>query len=334
MAAEVQLANWMFDGARADVAKVISGNPAFQLTHSFSLGSTTRPAAYNFGVIFANAKVRREARGKKGRRRKTNLPQTFLQGGLDGSGSLTMRANQTWSARDLSKIQAQVTDKPGHTMVQFEHDHIGDHYTFSWKSINPNLLDFTGIHMASLLHSVSPRLSLGFETVIQYPEPAILQTATSYVAKLTSLPNPVAALTPTAPGLPSPFVPSWTATGHLQPDGNIQATYYQKLSDKVDVALDFQTILRPQSMLGPAKREALTTLAAKYDFRMATFRGQIDSAGKVGMYLEQRFTPAFAFLVAGEIDHAKVCFFTYFLFSLWKTTDALSRTLPSLVLAL
>lgn len=65
MAAEVQLANWMFDGARADVAKVISGNPAFQLTHSFSLGSTTRPAAYNFGVIFANAKVRREARGKK-----------------------------------------------------------------------------------------------------------------------------------------------------------------------------------------------------------------------------------------------------------------------------
>ncbi|KGB79698.2 mitochondrial import receptor subunit TOM40 [Cryptococcus deuterogattii R265] len=257
---QVQLANWMFDGARADVAKVISGNPAFQLTHSFSLGSTTRPAAYNFGVIFANAK-------------------TFLQGGLDGTGSLTMRANQTWSARDLSKIQAQITDKPGHTMVQFEHDHIGDHYTFSWKSINPNLLDFTGIHMASLLHSVSPRLSLGFETVIQHPEPAILQTATSYVAKLTSLPNPVAA--PLAFLLPS------------SPAGQLPATSSPT------------TILRPQSMLGPAKREALTTLGAKYDFRMATFRGQIDSAGKVGMYLEQRFTPAFAFLVAGEIDHAK-----------------------------
>lgn len=71
-------------------------------------------------------------------------------------------------------------------------------------------------------------------------------------------------------------------------------------------------------MLGPAKREALTTLGAKYDFRMATFRGQIDSAGKVGMYLEQRFTPAFAFLVAGEIDHAKVCFLTLF-FSCYGT---------------
>jgi mitochondrial import receptor subunit TOM40 len=92
----------------------------------------------------------------------------------------------------------------------------------------------------------------------------------------------------------------------LQPSGNVQATYFQKLSDKVDVALDLQTIIQPASMMGPARREAVATLGAKYDFRMATFRGQIDSAGKVGMLLEQRFTPAFAFLVSGEIDHAKV----------------------------
>lgn len=86
----------------------------------------------------------------------------------------------------------------------------------------------------------------------------------------------------------------------------MQTTYYHKLSEKVDVALDFQTIFQPASMMGPAKRDALATLGAKYDFRMATFRGQIDSTGKVGMLLEQRFTPAFAFLVSGEIDHAKV----------------------------
>ncbi|OCF45407.1 mitochondrial import receptor subunit TOM40 [Kwoniella heveanensis CBS 569] len=283
---QVHLANWTFDGARADVAKVVSANPAFQLTHSFSLGSTTRPPAYNFGAIFANAR-------------------TFLQGGVDGSGTVTMRANQTWAPSDITKIQAQLTSKPGQSMVQIEHDHLGPHYTFSWKSMNPGVLDGTGIHIASLLHSVSPRLSLGFETVIQHPQPSILETATSYVAKLTSLPNPIAALTPVVPGQPAPFFPSWTATAQLQPSGNVQATYYQKLSDKVDVALDLQTIIQPASMMGPAKREALATLGAKYDFRMATFRGQVDSAGKIGMYLEQRFTPAFAFLVAGEIDHAK-----------------------------
>ena len=55
--AEVHLANWFFDGARADIAKVVSANPAFQLTHAFSLGSASKPASYNFGAIFANAQV-------------------------------------------------------------------------------------------------------------------------------------------------------------------------------------------------------------------------------------------------------------------------------------
>jgi hypothetical protein len=54
---EVHLANWFFDGARADVAKVVSANPAFQLTHAFALGSASKPASYNFGAIFANAQV-------------------------------------------------------------------------------------------------------------------------------------------------------------------------------------------------------------------------------------------------------------------------------------
>jgi hypothetical protein len=46
---------------------------------------------------------------------------------------------------------------------------------------------------------------------------------------------------------------------------------------------------------------------------MSTFRAQVDSTGKVSAYLEQRFTPTFAFLVAGEIDHFKVNL--HFLFS-------------------
>lgn len=52
---EVHLANWFFEGARADVAKVVSANPAFQLTHSFQLNA--QGGKYNFGAIFANASV-------------------------------------------------------------------------------------------------------------------------------------------------------------------------------------------------------------------------------------------------------------------------------------
>lgn len=196
-------------------------------------------------------------------------------------------------------------------MLQAEHDILGDHYSINLKTINPGLLDGTGIHIGSIFHSISPRLSAGFETVAHYPAPGQFETATSYMAKLTSLPTASslasAALTPVGQApIAMPFNPQWTATAQLQSTGNIQATYYQKLSDKVDVALDFQTVMQPASMMGPAKRDAVATLGAKYDFRLATFRAQMDSTWKVGMLLEQRFTPAFAFLVGGEVDHKKV----------------------------
>ena len=38
--------------------------------------------------------------------------QTFLQGGIDGQGVVTMRANQTWSGSDITKIQGQVCNGP------------------------------------------------------------------------------------------------------------------------------------------------------------------------------------------------------------------------------
>ncbi|KAJ3514833.1 hypothetical protein NLJ89_g2141 [Agrocybe chaxingu] len=92
---------------------------------------------------------------------------------------------------------------------------------------------------------------------------------------------------------------NWIATAQLQPSGVLQATYWQKLSEKVEVAADLQVLA------APTRRDAIATLGAKYDFRVATFRAQLDSTGKVSALLEQRFVPAFAFLVAGEIDHFK-----------------------------
>lgn len=196
-------------------------------------------------------------------------------------------------------------------MFQIEHDYLAPHFSFNWKSMNPGLLDGSGIHIASLLHSVTPRVSLGIESIIQRQQPTVTEIMSSYMLKITSLPsvvNAAAAINPTGVGSVPAFNPSWIATAQLQATGNIQTTYYHKLSDKVDVALDLQTAFTPaMPMMGqPAKRDATATFGIKYDFRMATFRGQLDSQGKVGMLLEQRFTPAFAFLVGGEIDHAKV----------------------------
>ena len=100
---------------------------------------------------------------------------------------------------------------------------------------------------------------------------------------------------------------TWIATAQFQPLGLLQASYYHKLSSQVEVAADLQLIAAPM------KRDAVATIGAKWELRMATFRAQLDSGGKVSAALEQRFAPNFAFLFTGEIDHFKVSW-QFFLF--------------------
>jgi len=54
------------------------------------------------------------------------------------------------------------------------------------------------------------------------------EVATSYLAKLTSDDK------------------NWIATAQVQPAGILQATYWQKLYEKVEVAADLQVMAAPQ----------------------------------------------------------------------------------------
>ncbi|KAI0062260.1 hypothetical protein BV25DRAFT_1945387 [Artomyces pyxidatus] len=256
------LTNFIFDGARADLMKGLSMDPAFQVTHSFSLASQTMPPSYSFGAVFANQ-------------------QLFLQGNVDHDGNLSGRFNQGWSPTNVTKMQMQLGTTPGHSMIQLEHDYQGADYSLNGKVINPSPTDGSGIYVGSYLQSVTRNLALGFETLHQRSTPELTETSTSYVAKLMGTNS------------------DWIATAHIQPIGVLQATYWHKLSEKVEAAADLQLIAAPQ------RRDAIATLGAKYDLRMSTFRAQVDSTGKVSALLEQRFAPTFSFTVAGEIDHFK-----------------------------
>ncbi|KAF5315857.1 hypothetical protein D9611_004702 [Ephemerocybe angulata] len=256
------LSNYIFDGARADMTKTFSMNPLFQVTHSFALGSQTVPPSYNFGAIYAT-------------------PAVFLQGGVDHEGNVNGRMNRGWSANNISKVQAQFSQQAGHNMIQLEQEYQGADYTLNAKAINPSPVDFTGIYVGSYLQSFTKNLAVGFESFYQRPSPEDSELATSYLAKYTSNDK------------------NWIATAQVQPSGIATATYWQKLSERVEVAADLQVIATP------ARRDAIATLGAKYDLRTASFKTQIDSTGKVSALLEQRFTPTFSFLVAGEIDHFK-----------------------------
>ncbi|KAI0748336.1 eukaryotic porin-domain-containing protein [Daedaleopsis nitida] len=256
------LNNYLFDGARAELSKSLSMNPMFSVTHSFNMGSQTIPPSYGFGAMFINE-------------------QLFMHGNVDHEGNLSARINQGWSPSNISKVQTQLSSTPGQSVVQLEHDYIGSDYSINAKAVNPSPVDLTGIYMGSYLQSLTKNIALGVEGIFQRPSPDMSEFATAYLAKYTSTDK------------------SWIATAQLQGMGIIQASYWQKLSDKVDVAADLQVVA------APGRRDALATLAARYELRMASFRAQLDSTGKVSAFLEQKFAPTFSFLVSGEIDHFK-----------------------------
>ncbi|KAH6918557.1 mitochondrial import receptor subunit tom40, partial [Coprinopsis sp. MPI-PUGE-AT-0042] len=256
------LSNFIFDGARADLTKTFSMSPLFQVTHSFALGSQTLPSSYNFGAIFATQKL-------------------FLQGGVDHEGSVNGRFNYGWSGKNITKVQGQFAQQAGHNMIHMEHEYQGTDFTLNAKAINPWPTDLTGMYIGSYLQSFTKNLALGVEALYQRPTPDESDVATSWLMKYTGSDK------------------NWIATAQVQPSGMCQTTYWQKLSDKVEVAADLQFVATP------TRRDAIATLGAKYDLRLASFKAQVDSTGKVSALLEQRFTPAFSFLVAGEIDHLK-----------------------------
>jgi mitochondrial import receptor subunit TOM40 len=258
------LTNYFFDGARADLTKAFSLSPIFQVTHAFSMGGFTEkgmtPSTYNFGAIYGSDRF-------------------FLQAGVDDSKSVTMRANTGWAPGQVSKIQANLTQQPSGNFIQLEHDYHGLDHAANVKALNPSPIDGSGIYIANYIQSLTRNFAVGLETVYQRQSADAQEAMMGYMAKWTS--------------------DDRTAIGTIQAQGQgvVNATYWQRLSDKVDVAGDLQIIL------AGGRREASTTLGARYDFRMSTFRAQIDNGLKVSSQLETRLAPAFAFTVGGEIDH-------------------------------
>lgn len=165
-------------------------------------------------------------------------------------------------------------------MLQLEQDYQGSDFSLNAKLVNVSPIDFTGIYIGEYLQSITKNTAIGIQTVYQSSPPES-QFANTYLWKYTGNGG------------------KWIGTAHLTANV-VQATYWQKLSERVDVAADLQLIV------APGRRDAVAAIGAKYDLRMSTFRAQIDSVGKVSALLEQRFAPTFAFLVGGEIDHFKV----------------------------
>lgn len=117
------LTNFTFDGAKADLSKVLSTDPAFQVQHSFNLASATQPPSYNFGAVYAMDKVSSSCALRRSKEQRLPLarlteslplpslsfPQLFLRGSIDNDMSSSAQLNRTWNQYNTSKLQAQVS---------------------------------------------------------------------------------------------------------------------------------------------------------------------------------------------------------------------------------
>ncbi|SPQ21629.1 05dc44cc-f966-4e91-9aac-59ffbd3bfff5 [Thermothielavioides terrestris] len=264
---DVLTTNLMFSGLRADLTKAFSFNPLFQVSHQFAMGERLSP--YTFAALYGTSKV-------------------FAQGNIDDQGALSATFNWRWNNAFITKSRFQITPgATGQDMAQFENEYQGNDFTATVKALNPSFLEggLTGIFIGQYLQSVTPKLALGLEAVWQ--RSGLTQgpdTAVSYVARYKS--------------------DNFIASAQLQAQGALNASYWQRLSEKVQAGVDMTLSVAPSgALMGGPTKEGITTFGAKYDFRMSTFRAQIDSKGKLSCVLEKRVAAPVMMTFAADVDH-------------------------------
>lgn len=219
------------------------------------------------------------------------LRQIFMQGNLDNDLQFSGRCNWRWTDALVTKTAVQLTSQGN--MVSLENDYTGSDFSASLKAVNPSLLDggVTGMLMASYLQAVTPKLSLGIDAfwsrpAMAYPPELAVSGAARYRAD------------------------DWMACGQIIPDrGVLEASYWRKLSDKVETGINCNLAfagIGPGGPMGGPQKEGNVTIGAKYDFRQSSFRAQLDNQGKVSCLLEKMIAPPIRVTFSGEIDHKQV----------------------------
>ncbi|KAF2733861.1 hypothetical protein EJ04DRAFT_438245 [Polyplosphaeria fusca] len=266
---DVFLNNLSFSGLRADLTKAFGVAPLFQVSHALAMGSQAQPP-YTYAALYGSSRV-------------------FLQANIDNDLSFSGRFNWRWTNALVTKTSVQLTSQGN--MVSFENDYTGADFTASLKAINPSILDggVTGMIMGSYLQAITPRLSLGIDTFWNRPTMSYGPDLNiSYAARYRA--------------------PDWAASAQFLAAGGIEASYWRRISEKIETGINLNLQfagIGPNGPMGAMKKEGTVTIGAKYDFRASSFRAQIDNQGKVGCLLEKIVAPPIRLTFSGEIDHTQ-----------------------------
>jgi mitochondrial import receptor subunit TOM40 len=203
-----------------------------------------------------------------------------MQASVDNEGAVSGRFNYRWLSSVVTKTQVQVA--PDQSVFTSDIEYTGDDFSATIKTFNPSILEGTptGIFIGQYLQAITPRLSLGLESVWQRPGAAHGPEAlVTYVGRYVA--------------------DDWIASMQLQPAGILHATFYKKIAERVEAGVDCQLTFA-------GRKDGQATFGAKYDFRGSTFRAQLNSQGTLSCLLEKRVAPAVTLTFSGDMDHSKV----------------------------
>jgi mitochondrial import receptor subunit TOM40 len=251
----------------------------------------------------------------------------FLQGNLDSDLQLMGRFHVALNSQNVTKIMTQVNpprkpspltnetsaSQPG-GVFSLEHDIQLASTSLNIKTMNPDITSsaFQGVIVASILQSITPTVALGLETAWQrQPMPALgpgappglispAETSTSFLAKFTGKDK------------------SWVAATTLSPaNGALSASFWKRLGEKIEAGASLELKAGTAAVPPDANqmfvsrtlsrvREGTATVGIKYEFRASMYRAQLDSGGRVSLFLDKRISPSIGFSFCGDLDHFKV----------------------------
>lgn len=196
-----------------------------------------------------------------------------LLGDITPDGSVIAQVIHEFNNSVSMKLQAQ-SKRGKWAGGQLEGFLTGNKWAGSLKLVNIDVFHNSGVVVGNYLQAMTPKLSLGGELMFQY-SPDGEQTSLSLAARYKT-PVSVSGLT-------------------LSPMGVLQASYFAAVSQRAAVATQLDVDLR--------QMDSTFNFGFQYNFREATFRGQISSQGKVSGFLEKTVMPGMKFNLCGQIDH-------------------------------
>ncbi|KAJ3139080.1 translocase of outer mitochondrial membrane [Physocladia obscura] len=345
----------LIQGAKFDISSIMSQN--FQVSHSFSWGAAQQPPSYHFSAGYQAKQylMHGQIDDQGNLQARANYFWAYTTPSAENSlphlephahtehqydPNLSPKPDAPTPAAPTpptpppfnkpsltTKFQGQLTNQPGASMLQYEHDWVGETCAINVKAINPNPLDapaartvggpstsVTGIYSISALQSISKSVSVGGEWIYQKLRPDASEHNYTLAAKWAPVSaTPVPSPSSLPPGFPSPYMPvnpadsqQVLAATYAVSQGVLQASYWRRLNQRLEVAADIQMLITPTTeAAGPGRREGIASVGFKLDTVYATIRGMFDTMGRVSTVLEERMAPGLSFQVSGELDYAK-----------------------------